>query len=158
MDGRLSRNDSTTVLDSDKLTRRSSGKGTNMSSKSETTIICGWVKVDCERNSTFSMKYQNWGKYTIGTYIFYLHIIKMYCAVKSRKTYLCSSRTRQLIQAWPNCLCHNLQKEIKIWHAEGAHCLTIPQLSITVFETLSSGRSWSDFRKKIIIINQLSWR
>lgn len=46
MDGKLSRKVSTTLLDSDKLTRRSSGSGTNMSSRSETTNICGCVKED----------------------------------------------------------------------------------------------------------------
>lgn len=41
MVGKLSRKVSTTLLDSDKLTRRSSGSGINISSRSDTTNICG---------------------------------------------------------------------------------------------------------------------
>lgn len=39
--GKLSKNASTTFLESDRFTRRSSGNGKNISSRSATTIICG---------------------------------------------------------------------------------------------------------------------
>lgn len=122
MEGKLSRNVSTTLLDSDKLTRRSSGNGTNMSSRSETTIICGCVKDDCtgKTHRTFSKflteeikikPYQ-----TVATSIACLHIIKMYCAVKCRKSNLCSGVARQLIQTRSDRLGHNLQKNIRCQH------------------------------------------
>lgn len=46
-EGRLSSSASTTTLDSDKFTSKSSGRGKNGSSRSATTIICGCISEDC---------------------------------------------------------------------------------------------------------------